>query len=223
MWISQTWETPAWIAYDFGTSTTITHYSITNTNGSLTSRAPKDFQLQGWNGISWTTVDARANETNWSSGIQRTYEVSTPGSYTKYRLYITDDNDSRSGVVVISIGNLELLGCQTFPPNACFTSTTFSNTVFLNASCSSDSDGSIVGYSWNMGDGSVRSGQSLSYTYPYDGTYAITLTVTDNDGLTGTDVDLVSICTSGGLEPLDSDGSERSKGEEKRFDCPIQY
>ena len=39
MWISETWETPAWIAYNFGSNRVINRYTITNTNGSLTSRA----------------------------------------------------------------------------------------------------------------------------------------------------------------------------------------
>lgn len=111
-WISEVWETPAWIQYNFGTNKRVTKYTITNTNGTLTSRAPKDFQLRGWNGSSWVTVDTRTNQTGWVSGTPRTYTVSSPGYYSQYRLHITDDNDSRSGVVVISIGNLEFRGCD---------------------------------------------------------------------------------------------------------------
>ncbi len=112
MWISQTWQTPAWIAYDFGSNRLISRYSINNSNGTLTSRAPKDFQLQGWNGSSWVAVDTRTNETGWISSQARTYTVQHPGSYTKYRLHITDDNDSRNGIVVISIGDLRFESCS---------------------------------------------------------------------------------------------------------------
>ena len=111
MWISETWETPAWIAYDWGSNKKINRYTITNTNGSLTSRAPKDFQLQGWNGSSWVTVDTRTGQTGWVSGTPRSYNVANPGSYSKYRLYVTDDNDVRTGVVVISIGSLKFERC----------------------------------------------------------------------------------------------------------------
>ena len=112
MWISETWETPAWISYNFGSNRVINRYSIKNTNGStLTTRAPKDFKLQGWNGLSWITVDTRTNQTGWTSGVARTYQVQTPGAYSRYRLYITDDNDSRSGIVVISIGDLQFQTC----------------------------------------------------------------------------------------------------------------
>jgi len=112
MWISETFETPAWIAYNFGSNRVVNRYTITNTNGSLTSRAPKDFSLQGWNGSSWVTVDSRTNQTGWVSGTARSYDVASPGSYSQYRLHITDDNDARSGIVVISIGDLRFERCS---------------------------------------------------------------------------------------------------------------
>ncbi len=117
MWISEVWETPAWIAYDFGAGKTIHQYTITNTNGSLTSRAPKDFTFEAWTGSSWIVLDARVNQTGWSSGTPRSYAVASPGSYAKYRLRITDDNDSRGGVVVISIGDLRFETCASSDPS----------------------------------------------------------------------------------------------------------
>jgi len=45
---------------------------------------------------------------------------------------------------------------------------------------SSDDDGTIVSRSWNYGDGS--SGTEASHSYAVAGTYAVTLTVTDNGG-----------------------------------------
>jgi hypothetical protein len=112
MWLSQVWESPAWIAYDFGVSRYINRYQITYTNGSLTSRAPMDFDLQGWNGSWWVTLDTRTNQTGWVSGSPRIYSVAWPGNYTKYKLRITDDNDSHFGVVVISIGDLQFQRCD---------------------------------------------------------------------------------------------------------------
>ena len=113
MWISEVWETPAWIAYDFETEVVIHRYQITNTNGSLTSRAPMDFTFQGWDGCAWQVLDTRVGETNWRSGTPRTYDVASPGRYSSYRLHVTDDNDARAGVVVISIGDLQFQTCIT--------------------------------------------------------------------------------------------------------------
>ncbi len=58
-------------------------------------------------------------------------------------------------------------------------------TVTFDASASYDSDGTIVSYSWNFGDGATGSGRVTSHTYASNGTFTIRLTVTDNEGKTG--------------------------------------
>ena len=54
-------------------------------------------------------------------------------------------------------------------------------TVTFDATGSSD-DGSIVSYAWDFGDGSSGSGITATHTFSSGGTYAVTLTVTDNLG-----------------------------------------
>gem|GEM_PF-568130 len=56
--------------------------------------------------------------------------------------------------------------------------------VDFDASSSYDPDGIIVKYEWNLGDGSSATGGSTSHTYTEVGTYAIDLTVTDDQGMT---------------------------------------
>lgn len=116
MWISAVFQTPAWIGYQWadGRARTATAYAITFVNGtSLATRAPKDWTLQGSNnGSTWTVVDTRSNQTGWGGSTRRGYTIQSPGAYTRYRLNVTDDNDSRAGVVVVSMGRLELLGCR---------------------------------------------------------------------------------------------------------------
>jgi len=49
---------------------------------------------------------------------------------------------------------------------------------------SSDPDGEIVSWEWTFGDGTTSNKKNPSHRYADDGTYHVTLTVTDNDGCT---------------------------------------
>ncbi|AGC46580.1 hypothetical protein MYSTI_05300 [Myxococcus stipitatus DSM 14675] len=112
-WLSAEGQTPAWLAYQFPEGPKTVHrYAITYSNGSILTRAPKDWTLQGWNGAAWVVVDTRTQQTGWASPLRREFNVASPGAYVKYRLNVTDDNDTRAGNVVISIGALELLSCE---------------------------------------------------------------------------------------------------------------
>lgn len=88
------------------------------------------------------------------------------------------------------------------PPNACFTFTPNFGvaplTVSFNASCSSDPDGTITSYTWDMGDGTIRTGVSFNHTYFEGGDYSITLTVRDNDNLTDTAFDFLFVACEDG-------------------------
>ncbi len=64
---------------------------------------------------------------------------------------------------------------------------------------SSDPDGSVVGWSWDFGDGSGSSTeQNPTYTYGTDGTYNVTLTVTDDDGATSSVSQEVTVAANSG-------------------------
>jgi hypothetical protein len=113
MWLSQEGQAPAWLAYEWADGPKrVTHYAVKYSNGSILSRAPKSWTLEGWNGSAWVVVDTRTSEINWGGSERREYAVASPGHFSKYRLHVTDDNDSTVGIVVISMGRLELLGCR---------------------------------------------------------------------------------------------------------------
>ncbi len=83
------------------------------------------------------------------------------------------------------------------PPNADFayspTNPPVNTWVQFNGTSSSDSDGSIVSYAWNFGDGSTDSGNAAWHRFSASGTYIVTLTVTDNDGATDTMTQAVQV------------------------------
>jgi len=82
-------------------------------------------------------------------------------------------------------------------PSASFTNSPLSpevgETVTFDASGSSDPDGTIVGYEWSFGDEATATGITASHSYSSAGTYTVTLTVTDNNGLTGTTTKSVTV------------------------------
>ena len=79
------------------------------------------------------------------------------------------------------------------PPTASFTSTSAQLVANVDASASTDSDGSIVSYAWDFGDGSTGTGVKASHTYVQSGSYPVKLTVTDNQGATGTVTNAVTV------------------------------
>ena len=72
--------------------------------------------------------------------------------------------------------------------------------VNFSSAGSTDPDGSIVSYAWNFGDGGSSSSANPDHTYTAAGTYPVTLTVTDNDGASGTDSS-TTVVTDPGQQP----------------------
>ena len=69
--------------------------------------------------------------------------------------------------------------------------------VVFNGFFSSDSDGKIVSYNWDFGDGGVGEGISPVYIYTEEGTYDVTLTVTDDTGATNTASTTINVVKGG--------------------------
>jgi chitodextrinase len=57
--------------------------------------------------------------------------------------------------------------------------------VSFSASGSRDPDGSATGYTWEFGDGATASGKTAGHSYAKAGSYAVKLTVTDDQGASG--------------------------------------
>jgi len=97
--------------------------------------------------------------------------------------------DNRSGKATY-VGIDTIAGGTGNPaPTASFTSNCSGLTCSFNASTSSDSNGFISNYSWSFGG----SGVTASNTYGNFGIFSVTLTVTDNEGATGSSTQSVTL------------------------------
>lgn len=89
-------------------------------------------------------------------------------------------------------------GDENSPPNASFSHDCTELSCDFDGSGSSDSDGTIVDYAWDFGDGNSGSGELVSHTYGADGTYTVTLTVTDDEGATDSTSQSVTVSADDG-------------------------
>ena len=113
-------------------------------------------------------------------GPTASHTYDSDGTYT-ITLTVKDDMDATGSATEMVTVQHELI-----PPVASFTEVTTFMVVNVDASASSDNYGPIASYDWNFGDDLTGTGVTASHIYAVEGTYTITLTVTDSDWQTGT-------------------------------------
>ena len=79
------------------------------------------------------------------------------------------------------------------PPVARFTISCPGLSCTVDATGSSDPDGTVAGYAWTFGDGGTATGPTPMHAFDAAGSYHITLTVTDNSGGTATATQTVNV------------------------------
>ena len=98
-----------------------------------------------------------------------------------------------TGIAILLAGCLE----RNASPIASFTRSPASGpsplSVFFDAASSYDSDGTILAYEWQFGDGSTGTGEIATHTYFSFGVYEARLTVTGDKGATNSTVRMVVV------------------------------
>jgi PKD repeat protein len=111
--------------------------------------------------------------------VTHTYATANPYIVT---LTVSDDSGASASL------SQTLDPDPNFRPNAYGSVSCDASTCSFDGSSSWDYDGTIVSYLWEFGDGTSASGAIVSHTYGAPGIYLATLTVTDNEGATGSQV-----------------------------------
>ena len=111
---------------------------------------------------------------------------SNPGTYTVTLTVV--DNHGRSSTETSTV-TVSPFVPPNISPDASFdvlSSADVYEEITFDGSSSYDTDGMIMNYTWDFGDGNLGYGSSVAYNYSDDGTYTISLTVIDNEGNTDT-------------------------------------
>jgi len=175
-----------------------------------------DGYIQSWN---WTFGDGSIG-----SGEIVSHTYTNPGTYSVTMTVV--DSSHWIGVISFTINVAPFNLDQ--PPIAVFTlspaNATVGQTVFFNGAGSYDPDGYVQSWSWSFGDGYTGSGPQPIHSYNNPGYYVVTLTVTDNGGLSATTSMTVSVRTD--LPPVASFKSSPSNpkvGQQVFFDGSASY
>jgi len=127
------------------------------------------------------------------SGLTASHTYAAGGTFS-VGLTVTDNG----GATGNSAQSVTASGPVNNPPSASFTSSCTDLACSFDGSASSDSDGTIVSYAWDFGDGSTASGVTASHTYAAGGTFNVTLTVTDDGGAANSTSQNVTVSAPGG-------------------------
>ncbi len=152
-----------------------------------------------------TDADGSIEAWEWDFGDDATSTAPDPshtydaaGAYT-VTLTVTDDDgatDTATREITVSAN-----GGENTSPTAAFSFSPSDPTAGASVSFtdeSTDPDGEIASWDWSFGDGAFSTEQNPSHTYNAADTYEVTLTVTDDDGATGSVTQEVEVSAAGG-------------------------
>lgn len=119
-----------------------------------------------------------------ATGSSATHPYAGNGSYTISLTVRDDEGRSDTATQVVTVDD----GCSAVSAQFSYTLDTLTvcNDATASAGCS-------LSYTWDFGDGNTASGASPCHTYAVEGTYTVTLTVTDGAGASDTSTTTITV------------------------------
>jgi len=115
-------------------------------------------------------------------GIQTEQRYQQSGEYIVRLTVLDSAGQSDTAELIVHIENIAPIASSRFSNDA----PVLRENVLFDASASYDTDGRLVDFIWDFGDGSTRRGTRVSHAYEEIGLYTVQLTVVDNAGAVGT-------------------------------------
>ena len=148
-----------------------------------------------------TDTDGSIVSWSWDFGGDGTSNNPTPShtfsSAGTFNVFLTvTDNDGGTNTTSQNVTVSDNGGGNNAPVASFSVSTSTLTADFTDTS--TDSDGSVVAWSWDFGGTGTSTNQNPSHTFSADGTFNVSLTVTDNEGATGTTSQNVTVSSGGG-------------------------
>ena len=157
----------------------------------------------------WTlTYDETAQEL---TGVSPTFVFDIAGEYVVTLTVSDAEGLTATDTVTITVTDAEPPPAENVAPVAdAGTAQTVDegDTVTFDGSASADSDGTIASYVWTFtynGTAQTLTGAAPTFDFEIAGTYTVTLTVTDDDGATGTDTVIITV---NAVEPPPADDDD---------------
>ena len=149
----------------------------------------------GWNIHQAFDVYVEANRTYWNAN--ETFDSAGRGVYKAAKAlgYCVDDVvASLDPVGVTNSGNKDGSGCGVVGNRAPTANFSYqANDLDVTFTDSSTDDKAVTSYAWNFGDNSTSAQQNPSHSYAADGSYTVSLTVSDVEGETNTKSTSISV------------------------------
>ena len=165
-------------------------------DGSASSDRDGSIVRHGWDFGDGTT----------GTGATVAHTYAAPGTYS-VTLTVTDDKGAtgrRTSLLTVAPAT------PNAAPAAAFTVGGTGLTAAFDGSGSGDGDGEIRSWAWDFGDGTTGTGATAQHTYAKDGSYTVRLTVTDDDGATGSTTRTATVAAPTASTALASDAFGRT-------------